>query len=65
MTRALRDNGHIIGIDFPFFNTNYFNKQNLLKLLNYKKQKISPPFYGSVLFYICQKNNILIMVLNI
>ena len=56
MTRALRDNGYIIKkIDFPFFNTNYFNKQNLLKILNYKKQKISPPFYGSVMFYICQK----------
>jgi len=55
MTRALRDNGFVIKkIEFPFFKTDYFNKNNLLKLINYKKEKVSPPFYGSVMFFLCK-----------
>ena len=54
--RALNDSGFkVISIDYPYFETNYFNKNNLLRLLNHKKEKISPPFYGSVMFFICQK----------
>ena len=56
MFRALNDFGYrVISIDYPYFNTNYFNRKNLLKLLNYKKEKVSPPFYGSVMFFICKK----------
>ena len=56
MTRALRDNGfNIEKIDFPYFQTEYFTKKNLLKMLNYKKEKVSPPFYGSVMFFVCKK----------
>lgn len=55
MTRALRDSGYVIKkIDFPYFGTDYFNKKNLLNLLNFKKQKVSPPFYGSVMFFECK-----------
>ncbi len=56
MTRALRDTGFKIEkIDFPYFQTEYFTKKNLLKMLNYKKEKVSPPFHGSVMFFICRK----------
>ena len=51
MFRALRDLGYkVISVEYPFFETNYFNKKNLLKLLNHKKEKVSPPFYDSVMF---------------
>lgn len=57
MIRALNDTGYKIKlIDYPYFNTEYFNKKNLLKLLNHKKEKVSPPFYGSVMFFICRNN---------
>ena len=57
MIRALNDTGYKIKlIDYPYFNTEYFNKKNLLKLLNHKKEKVSPPFYGSVMFFICKNN---------
>jgi SAM-dependent methyltransferase len=56
LTRLLRDNGYKINnIIFPYFNTPYFNKKNLLKMLNYKKEKVSPPFYGSVMTFFCKK----------
>ena len=56
MFRALRDLGYkVISVDYPYFETNYFNKKNLLKLLNHKREKVSPPFYGSVMFFICKR----------
>ena len=56
MFRALRDLGYkVISVEYPFFETNYFNKKNLLKLLNHKKEKVSPPFYDSVMFFICKR----------
>lgn len=36
----------IIKIEKPFFKTDYFNFTNIIKLFN--KNKISPPFYGSI-----------------
>ena len=55
MIRALNDTGYKIQfIDYPYFNTKYFTKENLLKLLNYKKETVSPPFYGSVMFFVCK-----------
>ena len=57
MIRALNDTGYKIKlIDYPYFNTEYFNRKNLLKLLNHKKEKVSPPFYGSVMFFVCKSN---------
>ena len=56
MVRALNHNGFKIElIDYPYFNTKYFNKKNLLKMLDHKKKIISPPFYGSVMFFVCKK----------
>ena len=55
MIRALSDTGYKIElIDYPYFETNYFTKKNLLKMLNYKNEKVSPPFYGSVMFFVCK-----------
>lgn len=46
LTRLLRDTGFIlIDTDYPFFETNYFNKENLMKLFN--KEDYSPAFYGN------------------
>ena len=55
MIRALNETGYKSQlIDYPYFNTKYFTKKNLLKLLNYKKETVSPPFYGSVMFFVCK-----------
>jgi 2-polyprenyl-3-methyl-5-hydroxy-6-metoxy-1,4-benzoquinol methylase len=42
----LEDHGFIVDtIDYPFFDTEYFTEENLLRLLD--KDKMSPPFYGN------------------
>ena len=46
----------IIKVDYPFFETEHFNKKNLLKLLNLK-EKISPPFYGNLMTFYCRKKS--------
>lgn len=43
----------VIQIEFPYFDTEYFNKQNLLKIFNQKK--VSPPFYGNFLLFLLKK----------
>jgi len=52
--RLLRDKKFKINmIDFPYFDTEYFNKKNLLRV--FSKKKISPPFYGSFITIVSQK----------
>ena len=54
LTRFIRDNKFkIFQINYPYFNTPFFNKKNLLRIFN--KKKISPPFYGSVITIFCKK----------
>ena len=54
LIRFLRDfKFKIFKIEYPFFNTPFFNKKNLLRIFNTKK--ISPPFYGSVVTLFCKK----------
>ena len=54
MHRFLRDYGFkIIKVEYPYFETAFFNKENLVKLLN--KKSISPPFYGSIMTFFCKK----------
>ena len=54
MSRLLRDmNFKIKKIEFPYFDTEYFSKKNLLKLLS--NQKVSPPFYGSFMTFVVKK----------
>lgn len=55
MHRCLRDLGFVINkVEYPFFETQWFSKENLLKLLD--SSSISPPFYGSVMTFFCTKN---------
>lgn len=54
LLRFLRDHKFkILKIDFPYFETNYFNKKNIFKLFS-KKNAISPPFYGSFVTVYCK-----------
>ena len=54
MCRMLRDYGFYIDrIECPFFDTEYFTKENLLRLFD--TTKMSPPFYGNFLTFYCHK----------
>ena len=54
MHRCLRDNGFKIKkVEYPYFDTPWFNKDDLLKILDDKG--ISPPFYGSNMTFFCEK----------
>jgi SAM-dependent methyltransferase len=54
MHRFLRDhNFRIIKVEYPYFDTPFFSKNNLLKLLDNKG--VSPPFYGSMMTFFCEK----------
>jgi SAM-dependent methyltransferase len=54
MHRCLRDCGFsIMSVEYPYFNTPYFNKENLLLMLN--DNQISPPFYGSKMTFFVNK----------
>ena len=54
MHRCLRDLGFLINkVEYPFFETDWFNKENLIRLLNNKT--VSPPFYGSIMTFFCTK----------
>ena len=52
MHRCLRDLGfHIDEVEFPYFDTPWFNEKSLLKIMN--TDGISPPFYGSNMTFLC------------
>lgn len=54
MHRLLRDEGFAVEqVDFPYFNTRYFTKENLLRML--EPQGISPPFYGNFMTFYARK----------
>jgi SAM-dependent methyltransferase len=54
MHRCLRDNGFKIKkVEYPYFDTPWFNKDDLNKILDDKG--ISPPFYGSNMTFFCKK----------
>ena len=56
ITRLLIDNKFSVKkIDYPFFDTNYFTKKNLLRMFN--RRKISPPFYGNFMTIVAKKIN--------
>ena len=55
MHRCLRDQGFKIKkVEYPYFDTPYFNRDNLLKILDDKS--VSPPFYGSNMTFFCTKS---------
>ena len=43
----------VFDLNYPYFETPFFTKKNILKIFN--KKKISPPFYGSVVTLFCKK----------
>jgi len=50
MHRCLRDIGfHIDRVDYPYFETQWFNRENLLRMLD--AEGISPPFYGNFMTF--------------
>ncbi len=54
LIQLLKEHGFKIKkIEFPFFNTSYFTFSNILKLLF--KNKVSPPFYGSIMTIYAEK----------
>jgi SAM-dependent methyltransferase len=55
MHRFLRDfRFEINHVDYPFFNTRHFTKENLMRLFDVTK--ISPPFYGNFMTFYCTHN---------
>ena len=55
MHRFLRDHGFVIDdVDYPFFNTDYFTAENLLRLFD--TANVSPPFYGNFMTFYCRKD---------
>ena len=53
MHRFLRDHGFkILQVEYPFFETRFFTKENLNRLFN--RKKISPPFYGNFMTFFCR-----------
>ena len=54
MHRFLRDHGfEIERVEYPFFDTDYFSEENLMRLFD--TSKISPPFYGNFMTFYCRK----------
>ena len=54
MHRFLRDHGLVIDhVDYPFFETRHFTKENLQRLFN--TEQMSPAFYGSFMTFYCTK----------
>lgn len=54
LKELLEDYGFIVDrIEYPFFETEYFNKENLLRLFD--ASKISPPFYGNIMTFYTRK----------
>jgi len=54
MHRCLRDSGfHIDGVDYPYFETQWFNEENLLRMLG--NEGVSPPFYGNFMTFYCTR----------
>jgi 2-polyprenyl-3-methyl-5-hydroxy-6-metoxy-1,4-benzoquinol methylase len=57
MHRCLRDQGYkILKVEYPYFETPFFNKENLLKMLD--NEVISPPFYGSIMTFFVNKKSL-------
>ncbi len=53
MHRFLRDYGFKIKyVDYPYFNTRYFTKNNLASIFDLNE--ISPPFYGNYMTFYCK-----------
>jgi|TARA_B110000037_G_scaffold149591_1_gene168846 2-polyprenyl-3-methyl-5-hydroxy-6-metoxy-1,4-benzoquinol methylase len=45
----------ILDVHFPYFETEYFSKKEIMKIFNKDKSQYSPPFYGNVVSFILKK----------
>jgi len=55
-TRLLRDHGFFIrDMDFPYFDIRYFSADNLLRMIDDDGEQLSPPFYGNLMTFYCNK----------
>ncbi len=55
MHRCLRDHGFKIKqVEYPYFDTPWFTKDNLTKVLD--NEGVSPPFYGSIMTFFCERS---------
>lgn len=41
-------------VDFPYFDTEYFTQENILRVLDYDKGTISPPCWGNFMTFYCK-----------
>ena len=46
----------ILDVHFPYFETEYFSKREVMKIFKKKNNQYSPPFYGNVVKFILKKN---------
>lgn len=54
LKKMLTDYGFdITEVDFPYFETEYFTENNILKMLNYKNTEISPACWGNFMTFYC------------
>ena len=45
----------ILDVHFPYFETEYFSKREIMKIFNKNDNQYSPPFYGNVVNFILKK----------
>ncbi|MGH9890573.1 MAG: SIS domain-containing protein [bacterium] len=54
MHRCLRDHGFVIDrVEYPFFDTRHFSKENLMRLFD--TASVSPPFPGNFMTFYCHR----------
>lgn len=56
LKRMLYDFGFdVVDVEFPYFETEYFNEKNILKMLEFDKSEISPACWGNFMTFYCKK----------
>jgi len=56
LKKMLSDFGFdIVEVDFPYFDTEYFNPKNILKMLDFMRAEISPACWGNFMTFYCKK----------
>lgn len=56
LKNMLQDFGfEVKDVDFPYFNTEYFNENNILKMLKFETAQISPACWGNFMTFYCKK----------
>ena len=45
----------VVDVEFPYFDTEYFNEKNVQKMLDFNKSEISPACWGNFMTLYCKK----------